>query len=450
MRGKWTFLPLLLCLALLAGCTGTPGAAGTDAPAPAATETAGPVSASPDPTAEPAPALSDREPPLTDYEQSQPAPEFLTAEQQDLYRRASRVYTHLFGGMTNEVEYSDTFPLGTCPNGPAETFQDGEYTYVYSRGRYRNWADFEALVSGVFTEAFFDGKNDAGGGYPIFREKDGRLCFLDLGRGTGDCRNFHFPDTFELLYQSEDEISFYVVGSYSLMYPREGESTAERDARVAAGYEYQSRFPIRMVRTEDGWRFDQFYDTSADALGYQVRSYFDGRAMITVLGLDIMGRPLDTLPGDLQDTLRPAGEEHLLETRPSMASPWVITTYTAPGLEVETLRLDWEHPGDWQSGLIDGRKLYDSFMEYAEEQGGPDREYVCGLRLTDDTYATVPSLRVGDTPERAAELGYPEADDDGNITAMAMLNWGTFYVEDGVITEIYLSDGWRSWGNLVW
>ena len=89
-------------------------------------------------------------------------------------------------------------------------------------------------------------------------------------------------------------------------------------------------------------------------------------------------------------------------------------------------------------------------MEYAEEQGGPDREYVCGLRLTDDTYATVPSLRVGDTPERAAELGYPEADDDGNITAMAMLNWGTFYVEDGVITEIYLSDGWRSWGNLVW
>ena len=56
----------------------------------------------------------------------------------------------------------------------------------------------------------------------------------------------------------------------------------------------------------------------------------------------------------------------------------------------------------------------------------------------------------GLTVERAAELGYPEADDDGNITAMAMLNWGTFYVEDGVITEIYLSDGWRSWGNLVW
>ena len=277
MRGKWTFLPLLLCLALLAGCTGTPGAAGTDAPAPAATETAGPVL----PTAEPAPALSDREPPLTDYEQARPAPEFLDEEQQDLYRRAGSVYTHLFGGMTNEVEYSDTFPLGTYPNGPAETFEDGEYTYVYSRGRYRNWADFEALVSGVFTEAFFDGKNDAGGGYPIFREKDGRLCFLDLGRGTGDCRNFHFPDTFELLYQSEDEISFYVVGSYSLMYPREGESTAERDAR-------------------------------------------------------------------------------------------------------------------------------------------------------------------------AAELGYPSTDDDGNITITAMLNWGTFYVEDGVITEIYLSDGWRSWGNLVW
>ena len=45
-------LPLLLCLALLAGCTGTPDTAGTDTPAPAATETAGSAPASPEPTAE--------------------------------------------------------------------------------------------------------------------------------------------------------------------------------------------------------------------------------------------------------------------------------------------------------------------------------------------------------------------------------------------------------------
>ena len=89
MKRNTMLLPLLLCLALLAGCTGTPGAAGTDAPAPAATETAGPVSASPDPTAEAAPALSDREPPLTDDEQARPAPEFLTAEQQDAFRAAA-------------------------------------------------------------------------------------------------------------------------------------------------------------------------------------------------------------------------------------------------------------------------------------------------------------------------------------------------------------------------
>ena len=44
----------------------------------------------------------------------------------------------------------------------------------------------------------------------------------------------------------------------------DGESPEQRDARLAAGYDYTIDFPMRMVRTQDGWRFDEFHLAGTD------------------------------------------------------------------------------------------------------------------------------------------------------------------------------------------
>ena len=48
------------------------------------------------------------------------------------------------------------------------------------------------------------------------------------------------------------------------MYPLEGETEAERDSRVENGFEVTYEFPIRMVQTDAGWRFDEFHSALAD------------------------------------------------------------------------------------------------------------------------------------------------------------------------------------------
>ena len=95
------------------------------------------------------------------------------------------------------------------------------------------------------------------------RRDDGALYFLDLSRGAY-YRNGNFPDTFTLKSKTDDEITFTVIGYYSSPWPNEGESFEERDQRLKDGWEYTIDFNIRLVRTAEGWRFDDFHGTAAD------------------------------------------------------------------------------------------------------------------------------------------------------------------------------------------
>ena len=61
-----------------------------------------------------------------------------------------------------------------------------------------------------------------------------------MERGVGYYRDDSRPDTFTL------------TGYYS--------------APGGGGEEYTIDFPIRMVRTEAGWRFDEFHETTVDEL----------------------------------------------------------------------------------------------------------------------------------------------------------------------------------------
>ena len=242
----------------------------TETPVPSPVESEKPIitaapSAEPIAAEPPAPPLDiSEEPPLDDFSASIAVPDFLTGEQQDLYRRAHCLYLNLFGAAPACVDC-----LGNAQNGSSnETVVIDDMTYTLSHGRYRSWADFNALVHAVFTEEFWDEHNSPvpadGKPWIIFREYNGSLCYLDTEKGQGYYYNENFPDEFRLESQSEDRILFTLIGHYSWAWPKEGETFEERDARRAREYEYTIEFPIRMVLTEDGWRFDVFHSALVD------------------------------------------------------------------------------------------------------------------------------------------------------------------------------------------
>ena len=49
-----------------------------------------------------------------------------------------------------------------------------------------------------------------------------------------------------------------VTGHYSWIWPIGDESYDERDARRMTSWDWTVEFPAALVRTEDGWRFDEF------------------------------------------------------------------------------------------------------------------------------------------------------------------------------------------------
>lgn len=233
-------------------------------PAPTSVPTPIPTpTPTPEPTTSPSLDFS-IEPPLDEYSASIAVPDFLTEEQQGLYRRAHCLYLNLFGVTPANVDR-----LGDPQNGSSnETVVIDDMTYTFSHGRYRSWEDFDALVHAVFTERFWEERNNpvSAAGEPriLFREYNGLLCYLETEKEQGNYYNENFPDEFHLDEQTEEEISFTLIGHYSWVYPKEGETSEERDARRKREYDCTQEFSIEMVLTEDGWRFDEFHSALVD------------------------------------------------------------------------------------------------------------------------------------------------------------------------------------------
>lgn len=199
------------------------------------------------------------EPPLDEESLAAAAPSFLDEEQQLLYRRAHCVYGHLFGG---DTAYSCIWEMGDqYPGGWGEVERNG-IGYTRATGRYAAWEDFDALVHSVFTHRFWDSRNAIQRG-ERYINIDGAMHFILAARGMY-YYNDNFPDTFRLISKTDDEITFTLTGHYSSPWPNEGESSQERDKRLTSGWDYTIDFPIKMVRTADGWRFDQFHHAAAD------------------------------------------------------------------------------------------------------------------------------------------------------------------------------------------
>ena len=210
------------------------------------------------------------EPPISDLAMSVAVPDFLTDEQKTLYRRAYTLYQAMFGGDTLGIDSFDGASGAYEPyaSGRAETTKLDGIEYLLAVNRYRNWESFDSTIHAVFTDSFWAEKNKVTYSddlvVPIYRESEGRLAMLSFSRGSGTYYNSNFPDEFELKRKTDTSISFSLFGHYSFMYPLEGETEAERDSRVENGFEVTYEFPIRMVQTDAGWRFDEFHSALAD------------------------------------------------------------------------------------------------------------------------------------------------------------------------------------------
>ena len=199
--------------------------------------------------------------PLDEYAQAT-VPDFLDEDQKLLYRQALVMYAHIFGANTEEV---DNWPGNTGFNYDYQNpySPDEVSSYVPATGLYANWADFEQAVLSVFTQDFWTSRNGAGGTYTYINH-DGILFYRPAARGSGGC-NDNFPPTFRLVEKTDDTLSFIMTGYYSDSRPFFDSATNEEiTAWLAAGWEYSIEFPMRMVRTDRGWRFDEFHNAGTD------------------------------------------------------------------------------------------------------------------------------------------------------------------------------------------
>lgn len=204
--------------------------------------------------------------PLDDYALAAPVPDFLDEEQQLLYRQMYSLYGHIFGANTEEV---DNWPghIGYGFGDGAVIERDGGY-YVPATGLYANWADFEQAVLSVFTQNFWNSRNGTGSS-KLYINEGGTLYYQAAARGSHG-GNPNFPETFRLVEKTDDTISFTMTGYYSDPRPYYGSaSDAKIAAWLAAGWESSIEFPMRMVKTENGWRFDQFYYAATDNFFFQ-------------------------------------------------------------------------------------------------------------------------------------------------------------------------------------
>lgn len=178
--------------------------------------------------------LSLQEPPLSESDWETPLPDFLDETQQELYLRAKKIFP-VFSTETSNIDL--VFEGKT----DWESIEIGGVPYFISNGRYAQWEDFMAMLHSLFAEEYIAELIGADSDTPLFLEYNGRLCYREMARGSRP--GYQSTDTYELSSKTAEEITFYLIGHY---------------IPLGGGEIYTESYPIRMVYTENGWRFAEF------------------------------------------------------------------------------------------------------------------------------------------------------------------------------------------------
>lgn len=158
------------------------------------------------------------------------------------------------------VEYPETFEPDAFPSEEYRTIAYNGMIYQVAQGRYKQWNDFDTAVHSVFTDRFWTSRNQDN----VFIKQNGSLCYISAARGSGYYYNNYFPDEFRLIEKTDSAISFLLIGHYSPAWLQGNETPEERELRLQSGYDYTLEFPIKLILTNDGWRFDEFHSALAD------------------------------------------------------------------------------------------------------------------------------------------------------------------------------------------
>lgn len=177
---------------------------------------------------------------------------FLNEEQRQAYEGAYKLNYTLYG-MPDNLVWVDVSPRFTQQS-------DSEGVFVLTVGNYalyeNPYTDFTNLMQSVFTTDFIRRLG------PLYTEKfidlDGHLAAScdsvlaypmhdDLSRTVMD----NCPDTYRLESVTDDTVVFALISHYDRNWAN---SFAPDDMDV-----YTIEYPIRLVRTADGWRVDEFH-----------------------------------------------------------------------------------------------------------------------------------------------------------------------------------------------
>lgn len=203
---------------------------------------------------------------LSETEQLPSVPDFLTDEQQKLYLGAYSLYEQLFGPDACEAEMS-----------PASDrlIIDG-LSYAEIGGEYSSPEVFYSSIHPFFTETCWSEINEPQYGVEVYTERNGKMyaavndnISVSAIRNSGSYYNENFPDEFRLIEQTDSTVDFVLIGHYSQ--PKINESIQALQERKLTGYDYTLELPVRLLLTEDGWRFDKFSMArfDEDALEYR-------------------------------------------------------------------------------------------------------------------------------------------------------------------------------------
>lgn len=163
-------------------------------------------------------------------------------------------------------------------------------------------------------------------------------------------------------------------------------------------------------------------------------------------------RPFDELPQALRDTLVWDGEVeapqgYAFRLRRYVGPNIVITTTE---VEDEVLRAFLES----QSLLPEEERECDPGDVWEEYEREKDREWLYSVTITDDSYATLLGLKVGDTVAEAEALGYhidPEQLSAGYVSCGDTWDHHLIvYVENGVVTRLDLNWGIGRYTGKYW
>ena len=185
----------------------------------------------------------DADPPYP-YMEKDMLPDFLTEEQKILYRQAASIFSIFTEdpGLINRF-YEWEEGVESVGSVLEKLENGGSYSAVY--GKYKLWDDFIHMVHSVFTEAYYDELNSSySADIPLFAEVDGITYALAVTK-TFNPEAEIIPSVYELVADTDTEIVI----------------------RVNTGYRYEEEngyriepviYEVKMVYTEEGWRFSQF------------------------------------------------------------------------------------------------------------------------------------------------------------------------------------------------